>query len=288
MAFVEHYTIGGRLWASKKPDGTVVGYGSDALGSVVSTYESGSLANRYRFKPYGSMLSKSGTADDPRFLWGGSFGYRHVARQATSHYVRARHYDETIGQWTTVDPLWWSWFGLHFQFMRQFLIVPPYIYGSSSPQTRIDVSGLDPELPYGISLDIAACSSLQIPVFPNLAIGLQYCRWCYRCICPVSLGPWATACWSLEGHATYRIGVIDIGKGSEGLREVAEHLLRLLTGAGMGWSQCQRPEPRCIRRSRSGDFSLCVRGCLAAVSFSCCLSLVVDSGDPNSRLRITC
>ena len=52
-------------------------YLTDALGSVTATVDqSGTVQNTYRYKPYGDLLAKTGTGNDPKFLWVGSQGYR--------------------------------------------------------------------------------------------------------------------------------------------------------------------------------------------------------------------
>ncbi|MBI5706365.1 MAG: hypothetical protein HZC36_05185 [Armatimonadetes bacterium] len=103
----------------------------DALGSVVGTSNKDNTVNRrYQYKPYGTRLSASGTGSDPRFQWVGSPGYRTTDRSHSSHYVRARHYSQEEGRWTTVDPL------------LPIRIITPYIYGSGDPTNNVDHEGL--------------------------------------------------------------------------------------------------------------------------------------------------
>ena len=54
-------------------------------------------------------------------------GYRQTGRLHAETYVRNRHFGSNEGRWTTVDPLWPSQ-------LR-------YVYGLSSPTTRVDRSG---------------------------------------------------------------------------------------------------------------------------------------------------
>jgi hypothetical protein len=82
-------------------------YHTDALGSVtMTTDQNGDVLNEYRYKPFGTVKTKTGTAPDPKFLWVGSLGYRQTGRIYSDAYVRARHYGYLQGAWTSVDPLW--------------------------------------------------------------------------------------------------------------------------------------------------------------------------------------
>lgn len=105
-------------------------YGTDALGSVIATYDNtGKTENTYRYKPCGGLLAKTGTTADPLFTWAGSLGYRQTGRGYSDLYVRARHYSAGLGVWTTVDPLWPG--------------SAPYGYSQGSPVGFSDPSGLD-------------------------------------------------------------------------------------------------------------------------------------------------
>jgi len=83
-----------------------------------------------RYKPYGEVLSRSGSISDRMYQWVGTYGYRATFNYASSHYVRARHYSQTPGTWTTVDPTWPS--------------EPPYTYVSGNVVTVSDPLGLNP------------------------------------------------------------------------------------------------------------------------------------------------
>jgi RHS repeat-associated protein len=79
---------------------------ADALGSVTATVDqTGNVVNRYRYKPYGGLLSKSGVGADPKRQWVGSLGYRQTGKKYSDVYVRARHYDTANGRWTSKDPI---------------------------------------------------------------------------------------------------------------------------------------------------------------------------------------
>lgn len=86
---------------------TEVGYIRDALGNVMETVNGdGTTLNTYNYKPFGDVLSKTGSAPDPKYLWCGTWGYRANGAKWVSHYVRARHYSFADAAWTSVDPLW--------------------------------------------------------------------------------------------------------------------------------------------------------------------------------------
>src|SRR5689334_19093043 len=131
MAVTDYFTINGKLHgqsiAGINPNSFILSYGTDALGSVVTTYNGGAVQNAYRYKPYGGLLAKTGTGLDPAFQWVGGQGYRSCARQAIDYYVRARHYSVPAGRWATPDPLG--------------LTMPQYSYANCSPPTESDPSG---------------------------------------------------------------------------------------------------------------------------------------------------
>jgi RHS repeat-associated protein len=126
MAKTSYITANGMM-LGEVTNGVMRNYGTDALGSVVATYSNGALENTYAYKPYGSTLAKTGTVADPSFLWNGGRGYRAVALQMATHYVRARHYSAVSSQWTTVDSVW----------PRQ----PPYSYVNGRVINFVDPSG---------------------------------------------------------------------------------------------------------------------------------------------------
>jgi len=125
MAVTDYITVEGMI-LGEVTNGVMRSYGTDALGSVVATYTGGALGNTYRFKPYGSLLAKTGSAIDPFFLWNGASGYRSTG-SGPSHYVRSRHYSFNIRQWTTVDSFWPE--------------EHAYVYAWDSPLIRNDPSG---------------------------------------------------------------------------------------------------------------------------------------------------
>ena len=61
MAVTKYLTVDGMI-LGEVTNGVMRNYGTDALGSVVATYIGGAQENTYRYKPYGELLAKSGTA----------------------------------------------------------------------------------------------------------------------------------------------------------------------------------------------------------------------------------
>jgi hypothetical protein len=58
-------------------DGVALAYVSDGVASIIATAEgNGSVRNTYRYKPYGSMLGRTGSGEaDPPYLWLGLRGF---------------------------------------------------------------------------------------------------------------------------------------------------------------------------------------------------------------------
>ena len=180
----------GMVWGEISQSGVTTSYGHDAQGSVVETFSNGGLVNTYRYKPFGGVLAKTGTAPDPRFLWNGGRGYRQTGLSFSGAYVRARHFAAETGIWTTCDPSWPS--------------QPPYGYAKGSPTVRIDPSGLrctvastsnDPQLRCNTKLTMTSHpyadiqpddrgTGWNINVF--LDVGFVCSRICTPCPCPGS------------------------------------------------------------------------------------------------------
>lgn len=151
MAVTRYYSFGGEILA-EETDGVRRDYLTDALGSVTATVtEAGVIENTYRYKPYGETLAKTGAGSDPNFLWNGKWGYRRTSQSFAKRYVRARHYAEKLGNWTTKDKL---------GFMDGMNL---YSYVRNNSVSFYDRSGLFPELviPTGISLiSCLACMAM--------------------------------------------------------------------------------------------------------------------------------
>lgn len=129
MGVVNFYSSGGHNLAQEDfGAGSFRGYAADGLTSVACTVNSaGTTENTYRFKPYGTLLAKSGTVSDPPFLWVGILGYRQTARVHAEVYMRARHYGSGEARWATVDP--------------EFEDRSAYVYVVDCPITFIDPRG---------------------------------------------------------------------------------------------------------------------------------------------------
>ena len=107
MAMKKRYhTVNGML-IGETSNGVRRGYLPDALGSVVATVDNtGSVENRYWYKPFGVLLAKEGTGPDPHFRWRGSLAYRSSVTSVSAVYGSIRHLDVFAGQWTSVDSFW--------------------------------------------------------------------------------------------------------------------------------------------------------------------------------------
>ena len=99
-----YYTVNGRI-IGESTGGVRTNYLPDALGSVTATVdESGAVVNTYRYKPYGSQLSKSGAGADPKFLWRGQAGYRTEIQDLVS--TDKRTLNTKTGTSLTVSKAW--------------------------------------------------------------------------------------------------------------------------------------------------------------------------------------
>jgi len=155
MPVTNYNTLNGELLGETGPGGRRF-YGKDALGSVVATEnKNGTLENTYRYKPYGGLLSKTGSAPDPRFMWTGSTGSRTTGASYAEQYNRARHYGSRQAGWTSVDPLW-----PHSH---------SYVYCGGSPVCFTDSSGLS--ITYGECACERCRGTIPRPVPPPFPIG---------------------------------------------------------------------------------------------------------------------
>ncbi len=122
---------------------------SDALGSVTGTLNaSQAVVNTYRYKPYGELLAKTGSAADPAFMWNGTTQSRRTGLTFSDQYNRARHYGTRQGQWTTVDPLW----------PRERVLG----YCNGNPTSSVDPSGLFPVSRELMSASYECCGGYKV------------------------------------------------------------------------------------------------------------------------------
>jgi len=79
-------------------------YHLDALGSVVGLTDSNQAeTDCYGYDAFGDVFGDQGTTVNP-FRYVGALGYYYDAARS-QYYVRARHYDPSLGRWLSVDPL---------------------------------------------------------------------------------------------------------------------------------------------------------------------------------------
>jgi RHS repeat-associated protein len=93
-------TPDGQLISQRAPGATYY-YLCDAIGSTLAlTDSSGTIANTYKYDPYGNIVTSTGTVSNPYRFAGQYFD------AATGMYkIGARYYDPTTGRWATPDPL---------------------------------------------------------------------------------------------------------------------------------------------------------------------------------------
>ena len=114
-------------------DGKVSYYVTDVRGSVVAIVdESGNITHKYQYDEFGKITLKK-EADYNPFQYVGKYGVMCLNNHL--YYMRARHYDPTIGRFLSEDPIWST---------------NLYPYADNNP-----VMGIDPEgaLPQG-TIDI--------------------------------------------------------------------------------------------------------------------------------------
>ena len=134
MAVTSYYTVRFRVIGER--GASRQDYLHDALDSVTATSNSsGSILNKYRYKPYGGRLSKTGITADPKFQWIGRLGYRNSDVSFTDKYLRLRHYATKLSLFGTKVPL-----------QQHYRKEPSYAYAMCSPLTVTDPSGLVPYL----------------------------------------------------------------------------------------------------------------------------------------------
>jgi len=97
------YIYGNGLEARVK-NGKVSYYVTDVRGSVVAIVdESGNITHKYQYDDYGKVTQKQ-EADYNPFQYVGKYGV--MALTDHQYYMRARHYDPTIGRFLSEDPIW--------------------------------------------------------------------------------------------------------------------------------------------------------------------------------------
>ena len=97
------YIYGNGLEARVK-DGKVSYYVTDVRGSVVAIVdENGNITHKYQYDDFGKVVQKQ-EADYNPFQYVGKYGV--MVLNDHQYYMRARHYDPTIGRFLSEDPIW--------------------------------------------------------------------------------------------------------------------------------------------------------------------------------------
>ena len=105
MPVTNDNSVNGRMH-SEVTDCVILDLVPDALGSIHSVVDQTATAVKtMRYKPYGEVLSRSGSISDRMCQWAGTYGSRATFNYVNSHDLTARHHSQTPGNWTTVAPL---------------------------------------------------------------------------------------------------------------------------------------------------------------------------------------
>ena len=106
MAVPNCHAVDGEI-VGETTSGVRTDYLVDALGSVTATVsQSAQVQNAYRYKPYGALLAKTGSASDPKSQWVGTLGYRATSRVQSEYDFQSSDYGTATGCWTSVDRSW--------------------------------------------------------------------------------------------------------------------------------------------------------------------------------------
>ncbi len=85
-------------------NGVVSYYVTDVRGSVVAIVnESGTITHKYQYDEFGTVLQKNEANYNP-FQYVGKYGVMYLNDHL--YYMRARHYDPSIGRFLSEDPIW--------------------------------------------------------------------------------------------------------------------------------------------------------------------------------------
>src|ERR1019366_9863266 len=139
MVRLTYHTVKGQIRSAGVSSAGKVEMMRHPLGSVVQTINGTDTPGvTQRFAPYGTPTLPTSdnvqTGTDLRKGWVGSYGYRRTSMNNAERYVRARHYSQASGRWTSRDP-WWPF-------------ESPLTYARSRPTRLVDQSGALCENPF--------------------------------------------------------------------------------------------------------------------------------------------
>ena len=113
-------------------------YVTDLRGSVVAIVdENGNITHKYQYDEFGNVLRKE-EADYNPFQYVGKYGVMYLNDHL--YYMRARHYDPTIGRFLSEDPIWST---------------NLYPYADNNPVMGIDPEGLSCKSKYNKTVSAA-------------------------------------------------------------------------------------------------------------------------------------
>ncbi len=132
--FYVHTPGGVLLYAIDALNGNAVSnYHFDAQGNTLAmTGPAGTVTDAYAYSPYGSILSHTGSSDQP-FTFTGQWGVRQEGTGGILYHMRARYYDASAGAFLSRDPVGPRLSDPH--------ALNPYEYAKRNPLSYVDPMG---------------------------------------------------------------------------------------------------------------------------------------------------